>query len=236
MKANFGANGDRGESVDRFDVDLVIHTRPKGGDEMRIGSVEGGGARDVSEEVPVYELVLRTPDFPSVFVEDGIKVRVVGRRVSARRSFKKVWVKVEVVEDFIDGGRRLYGGGGDWGRAPNDVFRRWVTEGGSGRASWEDSGDGRWDVLSLFDEWKFFDELVENGSVGGDIGEEVQRSVLNFMELGASDGEEGVEEEACWWSRNVVVEERRGRGENVLVGAEHVLDGGVGGIEVGLVG
>jgi len=33
-----------------------------------------------------------------------------------------------------------------------------------------------------------------------------------------------------------VIEERRGRGENILVRAERVLDGGVGGVEVGLVG
>ena len=96
---------------------------------------------------------------------------VSGRRVSAR---KKVWKEVEVVEDFVDGGRRLYSGGGDWGRvtkrwgwAPNDVFGRWG-------ASWEDGGDGWQDVLDFLDEREFFDELVENGSMGGDVGEEVQ--------------------------------------------------------------
>jgi len=87
--------------------------------------------RDVSEEIFPYELVLWTPNFPSVFVEDSVKMRVISRWVSARRLGKKVWVKVEVVEDFVDGGRRLYGGGSDWGRvmerwgwAPNDVFGR----------------------------------------------------------------------------------------------------------------
>jgi len=59
--------------------------------------------------------------------------------------------------------------------------------------------------------------------------------MLNFVELVASDGEEGGEEEACWWRRDVVVEKRRGRGENILVGAECVLDGSGGGIKVGLV-
>jgi len=55
------------------------------------------------------------------------------------------------------------------------------------------------------------------------------------MELGASDSEEGFEEEASGWSGDVVVEERRCWGENVLTREECVLDGGSGGIDVGLV-
>ena len=61
-------------------------------------------------------------------------------------------------EGEVEGGRRLYGGGGDgervaerWGRAPNDVFGRWG-------AGWEDGGDGRWDVLDFLDEREFGDE------------------------------------------------------------------------------
>jgi len=65
---------------------------------------------------------LRTPDLPSVFVEDGIEVWVSGRRVSAQRSSKKIWEEIEVEGDFVGGGSRLYGGGGNWGWAPNDVF------------------------------------------------------------------------------------------------------------------
>jgi len=47
--------------------------------------------------------------------------------------------------------------------------------------------------------------------VGGDVGEEVQRFVLKFVELVASDGKEGVEEEVGRWRWDVVVEERRRR-------------------------
>ena len=142
MKADLCTNGDRGECVDGFDMDLVVHTRLEWGDEVGVGGVEGGGMRDVGKKIFPYELVLRAPNFPSVFVEDGIKMWVSGRRVSARRGSEKIREKIEVVGDFVEGGRRLYGGGGDWGRTPNDMFGRWVTEGGSGRAGWEDGGDG----------------------------------------------------------------------------------------------
>ena len=72
--------------------------------------------------------------------------------------------------------------------------------------------------------------------MGGDVREEVQQLVLKVVELGVSDGEEGFEKEAGRWGRDIVVEERRGRGENVLTGEERMLDGSSGGIEVGLVG
>jgi len=72
--------------------------------------------------------------------------------------------------------------------------------------------------------------------MGGDVSEEVQRSVLNFVELGASNSEEGVEKEASRWGRDVMVEERRGWGKNILTREERLLDGGGRGIEVGLVG
>src|SRR6266581_878028 len=86
-------------------------------------------------------------------------------------------------EGEVEGGRRLYSGGGDggrvaerWGRAPDDVFGRWG-------AGWEDGRDGRRDVLDFFEEWDVLDEAVEIGSVGGDVGEEVQRLVLKVVEL-----------------------------------------------------
>ena len=56
---------------------------------------------------------MRAPDLPSVFVEDGVKMRVSGRWVSARWSREKVRKKVEVKGDFVEGGSRLYGGGSD---------------------------------------------------------------------------------------------------------------------------
>ena len=86
-----------------------------------------------------------------------------------------MWEKGEVDKvDFVVGGRRLYGGGSDrrqvakrWGQAPNDVFRRWG-------ASWKDGGGGRRDVLDFLDKGEVSDKYVEIGSVGGDVGEEVQ--------------------------------------------------------------
>jgi len=69
--------------------------------------------------------------------------------------------------------------------------------------------------------------------VGGDVGEEVQRLVLKIVELVASDGEEGAEEEAGRRGGDVVVEERRRRGRYLL---EVSVDGGGGGVDVGLVG
>jgi len=60
--------------------------------------------------------------------------------------------------------------------------------------------------------------------------------MLKVVELIVSDSEKGVKEEACRWGRDIVVEERRGRRENVLTGEEHLLDSGSGGIEVGLIG
>jgi len=58
---------------------------------------------------------LGAPDLPSVFVDDGVEVRVSGQWVSTRRSSKKVGEKIEVEGDFVEGGRRLYGGGSNWG-------------------------------------------------------------------------------------------------------------------------
>jgi len=113
MQANLCTNGNRGESVNRLDVYLMIHTRAEQGDKVWVGSVESLAMRDIGKKVLSYELILWAPNFPSLFVEDGVKVRVSRRRVSAQRDSKKVWVKVEVIEDFVDGGRQLYGGGGD---------------------------------------------------------------------------------------------------------------------------
>src|SRR5712691_10130107 len=147
----------------------------------------------------------------------------------------KAWGFGEEVgeEGEVEGGRRLYGGGGDggrvaerWGRAPNDVFGRWG-------ASWEDGGDGWQDVFDFFDERDVLDEAVEIGSVGGDVGEEVQRLVLKIVELVTSDGEEGAKEEADGRGGDVLVEEGRWRGRYLL---EVSVDGGGGGVDVGLVG
>jgi len=182
-------------------------------------------------------LVLRTPDLLTTFVNNCIQVWVSVSNLDTGRLGEEVWEKGVVDEvGFIIGGRRLYGGGGDrgqvaerWGWAPNDVF-------GRQGAGWEDGRDGWQDILGFFDEQDVLDEAVEKGSVGGDVGEEVQRFVLKVVELVASDGEEGVEEDTSRWGGDVVVEERRRRGECVLTGVEHVLDGGGGGVEVGLVG
>jgi len=228
-------------------VYLVVYTGTERRNKVWVGGVEGLAPGDVGKEIFPYELVLGAPNFPSFVVEDGVEVRVHRGWVSAWRSHKKVWKEIEVNEDFVVGGNRLYGGGGDWGWAPNDVFGRWVTEGGSGRTYWEDGGDGRRDVFDFLNEREVFDDPVEKGSVGGDIGEKVQRLVLNVVELVASDSEKGIKEEAGWWGRDVVVEERRSWGENVLTWEEHVLigsgrvvecalNGGSGGVEVGLVG
>ena len=63
--------------------------------------------------------------------------------------------------------------------------------------------------------------------------EEVQRLVLKVVELVTSDGEEGVVEEIGRWGQDVVVEEGRGRRRYLL---EVSIDGGSGGVDVGLVG
>src|SRR6266704_3462105 len=173
-------------------------------------------------------LVLRTPDLLTSFVNNCIQMRVSVCNLEARGFGEEVGEEGEV-----EGGRRLYGGGGDggrvaerWGRAPNDVFGRWG-------ASWEDGGDGRRDILDFFDERDVLDEAVEIGSVGGDVGEEVQRLVLKVVELVTSDGKERAEEEAGRRGGDVVVEERRRRGRYLL---EVSVDGGGGCVDVGLVG
>ena len=172
MKSDLCTNGDQGESVDGFDVYLVVHAGTEGCDEVRVGGVEGLAPGDVGKEVFPYELVLGAPNFPSFVMEDSVKMRVSRGRVSTQRSREKVWKEVEVDGDFVVSGKRLYGGGGNWGWALNDVFGRRVTEGRSGRACWEDSGDGQQDVLDFFEEQEFFDKPVENGGVGSNIGEE----------------------------------------------------------------
>jgi len=57
--------------------------------------------------------------------------------------------------------------------------------------------------------------------------------VLKFVELVTSDSEEGAEEEAGRWDRDVLVEERRRWGRYLL---EASIDGSGGGVDVGLVG
>ena len=145
-------------------------------------------------------LILRTPDLLTGFVNNCIQMRVSVCNLEARGFGKEVGEEGEV-----EGGRRLYGSGGDggrvaerWGRGPNDIFGRWG-------AGWEDGRDGRRDVLDFFDERKLGNERVEISSVGGDIGEEVQRLVLKVVELIASDGEEGVKEDTSRWGGDIVV-------------------------------
>jgi len=219
------------------DLYLVVNFGTEGSDKVWGAVVEGRGMGNISKEVLGYKFFLGAPDFPAFFVEDGVLVRVNPSLVSTRWRSEEMREggKIDVV-DVVEGGKRLYGGGGDgrrvtkrWGGASDDVLRGW-------RASWEDGRDWQWDVFDFFDEWEVGNDRVEIGSVGGDVGEEVQRLVLNFVELATSDGEEGFEEEAGRWSGDVVVEEWRCRGENILTREERVLDGGSGGIDVGLVG
>jgi len=218
------------------DLYLVVDFGTERYDKVGGVVVEGGCARDVSEEVLAYKFFLGAPNLPSLFVEDGVLVQVNLSLVSTRRRSKEV--REESGVNFVvvvAGSRRLYSSGGDGRRvaerqgwAPNDVFGRWG-------ASWEDGGDGRWDVLNFLDEGEVGDDRVEIGSVGGDVGEEVQRFVLKVVEFAARDDEEGVEEEACWRSRDVVIEEWGSQGENVLTWLERLLNGLVGGVDVGLV-
>jgi len=218
------------------DLYLVVYFGTEGGDKVRGGVIEGGGARDVSKEVFDYKFFLGTPNFPSFFVEDGVLVRVNWSLVSTRRRSKEVREESGVdVVNVVKGGRRLYGSGGDGRRvterrgwAPNNVFGRWGV-------CWEDGGDRWWDVLDFVDEGEVRNDRVEIGSVGGDIGEEVQRLVLKVVEFAACDDEEGVKKEACWRSRDIVVEEWGSWGENVLTWLERVLNGLGGSVNVGLI-
>jgi len=130
VKADLGADSYCRESVDGFDVYLVVHPRAEGGDEVRVGGVEGRASWDIGEEVTVHEFVLWTPNLPSLVMEDGVEVGVSRSRVSTRRRSEKVGKEVEVDGvGFVNGGRRLYSGGGDggwvakrWGWAPDHVF------------------------------------------------------------------------------------------------------------------
>ena len=157
-----------------MDLYLVVNFGTERGDKVGSVVIEGGGTRDVSEEVLCYKFILGAPDFPSLFIEDGVLVRVNLSLVSTRWRSKEVREESNVdIVVFVKGGRRLYSGGGDgrqvakrWGWASNDVFGRWG-------ASWEDSRDGQRDVFDFF-EGKVGDDCVKISSVGGNVGEEVQ--------------------------------------------------------------
>jgi len=96
------------------DLYLVVNFGPKRGDKVRGVVVEGGGARDVSEEVFAYKFFLGTPDLPSLLVEDGVLVWVELSLVGTRRRSKEVRKEGRVdFVDVVEGGRRLYGGSGD---------------------------------------------------------------------------------------------------------------------------
>jgi len=111
---------------------LVVYQGTEGSDEVWREVVEVVDARDVSEEVFAYKFFLRAPDFLSVAVDDGVEVRVTLSSLDTRRRSEEVREKGDVdLIDFVVGGRRLYGGGGDGGRvterrgwAPNNVFGR----------------------------------------------------------------------------------------------------------------
>src|SRR5712691_9845194 len=145
VSAYFGADGDGWEDWGR-DADLVVGEGAEWSDVMWGVVVEVFDPRDNAEGVAVDVLVLRTPDLLTGFVNNCIQMQVSVCSLEARWFGKEVGEKGEV-----EGGRRLYGGGGDggrvtkrWGRAPNDVFGQW----GAGR---EDGGDGRWDILDFFE-------------------------------------------------------------------------------------
>src|SRR6266704_2293941 len=187
VSAYFGADGDGWEDWGR-DADFVVGEGAEWGDVVGGVVVEVFDPRDDAEGVAVDVLVLRTPDLLTRFVNNCIQVRVSVSNLEARRFGEEVGEEGEV-----EGGRRLYGGGGDggrvaerWSRAPNDVFGRW-------RAGWEDGGDRRRDVIGFLNERECGDGRVEIGSVGGDGSEEVQRLVLQVGELVTSDSEEGAE-------------------------------------------
>src|SRR6266581_8755164 len=190
VSAYFGTDGDGWEDWGR-DADLVVGEGAEWGDVMGGVVVEVFDPGDDAEGVAMDVLVLRTPDLLTGFVNNCIQMRVSVCNLEARGFGEEVGEESEV-----EGGRRLYGGGGDggrvaerWGRAPNDIFGRWG-------AGWEDGGDGWRDVLDFFDERDVLEDMVEIGSVGGDVGEEVQRLMLKVVELVTSDGEEGGEEKA----------------------------------------
>ena len=135
MKSDLCTDCDWGKGIDRFDVYLVINTEVERGDKVRVGGVEGHAVRDVGKEVLPYELILRAPNFPSLFMEDSVEVWVSRGWVSARRSSEKVWEKIEVIGDFIEGGRRLYSGSGNWGWAMGNKGQEWANVLG-GRQRW----------------------------------------------------------------------------------------------------
>ena len=85
--------------------------------------------RDDAEGVAVDVLILRTPNLPSTFVNNCVKMRVSIGRFGTRGIGKEVGEDGRVDLVIVDSGRRLYGGGGEggrvakrWGWAPNDIF------------------------------------------------------------------------------------------------------------------
>jgi len=85
--------------------------------------------RDDTKGVAVDVLVLGAPNFPTSFVYNYIEMRVSVSPFNTRRVSEEVAKDGEVDLVVVDGGRRLYRGGGDggqvlerWGWAPNDIF------------------------------------------------------------------------------------------------------------------
>jgi len=125
VSAYFGADGDGWEDWGR-DADFVVGEGAEWGDVVRGVVVEVFDPRDNAEGVAVDVLVLRTPDLLTGFVNNCIQMRVSVCNQEARGFGEEVGEEGEV-----EGGRRLYsGGGGDggrvverWGWAPNNIFR-----------------------------------------------------------------------------------------------------------------
>src|SRR6266705_7140400 len=122
VSAYFGADGDGWEDWGR-DADFVVGEGAEWGDVVGGVVVEIFDPRDNAEGVAVDVLVLRTPNLLPSFVYNGIQMRVSVSSLEARGFGEEVGE-----EGVVEGGRRLYGGGGDggrvaerWGWAPNDI-------------------------------------------------------------------------------------------------------------------
>jgi len=99
---DFGAKGDHGERAIGGDLDHVGYFGPEEGDKEGRGVGEVWDAGDGGEEVPVQELFLGRPDVDTVFVRNGVLMRVVLSFLSTRRRSEKVGVMLGLGE-YIGG-------------------------------------------------------------------------------------------------------------------------------------
>ena len=88
--------------------------------------------RDDAEGVAVNVLVLGTPNFLTSLVYNCVQMRVSVSFFGACRVSEEVAKDGKVDLIVVDGGRRLYGGGGNggrvaerWGWALNNIFGQW---------------------------------------------------------------------------------------------------------------